>query len=144
MIYAFPEYYADFACIAGDCRHSCCIGWEIDIDDSTAEKYRSCSGELGKRMKNCIDWETQPPHFVLCDGERCPFLNENNLCDIILEKGEEALSQICSDHPRFRSEFSHCTEIGLGLSCEAAAKLILTRKEYRLWMYPICTGRKSW
>ena len=27
-----PDYYKEFSCIADHCRHSCCIGWEIDID----------------------------------------------------------------------------------------------------------------
>ena len=33
-----PKYYTEFSCIADRCRHSCCIGWEIDIDADTAEK----------------------------------------------------------------------------------------------------------
>ena len=28
-----PEYYKQFKCIADKCTHSCCIGWEIDIDE---------------------------------------------------------------------------------------------------------------
>ena len=125
MIYAYPEYYKDFACIAGDCCHSCCIGWEIDIDETTAKKYRSFDGALGARMQRCIDWQTDPPHFILGEGERCPFLNERGLCDIILEKGEDAISQICTDHPRFRSFMDDREEIGLGLCCEAAGRLLL-------------------
>ena len=31
-----PDYYRDFKCSAGNCKHSCCIGWEIDIDEDTA------------------------------------------------------------------------------------------------------------
>lgn len=129
MIYAYPEYYKDFKCIAGECRHSCCIGWEIDIDEATAEKYKSFGGGLGQRMKACIDWQAEPPHFILGAGERCPFLNEEGLCDIILEKGEECISQICSDHPRFRSFLSAREETGLGLCCEEAARLIIHRDE---------------
>ena len=33
-----PEYYKQFQCIADKCTHSCCIGWEIDIDEITDEK----------------------------------------------------------------------------------------------------------
>ena len=32
-----PGYYKRFACIASKCRHSCCVGWEIDIDPETAD-----------------------------------------------------------------------------------------------------------
>ena len=33
MVYAEPDFYGKFKCTAEKCRHSCCIGWEIDIDD---------------------------------------------------------------------------------------------------------------
>ena len=39
------------------------------------------------------------------------------------------LCQICTDHPRYRSFFSERTEIGVGLCCEEAARLILTKPE---------------
>ena len=127
MITAYPEYYNEFSCIASRCRHNCCIGWEIDIDPSTAEKYRAAEGELGRRMAGCINWEADEPHCSLGEGERCPFLNEQNLCDIILGLGEEAICDICTDHPRFRTYLSERTEVGLGLCCEEAARLIISR-----------------
>ena len=127
MITAYPEYYKEFACIASDCRHNCCIGWEIDIDTNTAEKYKSIGGELGERMKRCIDWSGEP-HFILGEGERCPFLNGRNLCDIILGLGESSICDICTDHPRFRTFLSERTEIGIGLCCEEAGRLIISRE----------------
>ncbi len=121
-----PSYYPAFTCIADQCRHSCCIGWEIDIDDITAQSYRTFPGEIGARMRSDIDFTAEPPHFILRGTEeRCPFLNERGLCDIILSCGEDALCQICTDHPRYRNFFSDRTEIGLGLCCEAAAALVL-------------------
>ena len=36
-----PNYYYEFKCIASDCRHNCCIGWKIDIDDETEINYKS-------------------------------------------------------------------------------------------------------
>ncbi|MBO5407809.1 MAG: flagellin lysine-N-methylase [Clostridia bacterium] len=124
----YPFYYDEFKCIGGVCKHNCCIGWEIDIDPDTYKKYQKISGALSERLKANISTE-DTPHFVLQQEERCPFLNEDNLCDIILEKGENFLCQICSDHPRFRNFFAHCTEVGLGLCCEEAARLILSQKE---------------
>lgn len=126
MVTYAPGYYGRFECIQGECKHNCCIGWEIDIDEKTYEYYTSVGGELGKRLKASIANEPDGAHFVLGEGERCPFLNGNNLCDIIIGLGEDELCQICSDHPRFRNFFDSRTEIGLGLCCEAAAKLILT------------------
>ncbi len=123
-----PEYYAEFQCIGGACRHSCCIGWEIDIDPDTAAFYRTVSGALGRRLREHVT-QDGVPHFCLDERERCPFLNECNLCDIILELGEDRLCDICADHPRFRNELPGRVESGLGLCCEEAARLILGRSE---------------
>ena len=53
----FPSYYPEFRCIAGACRHSCCIGWEIDIDPLTADFYKSAKGTFGNRLQDNIDFE---------------------------------------------------------------------------------------
>jgi lysine-N-methylase len=123
-----PNYYKKFKCIAGDCQHNCCIGWEIDIDTETLELYRSMNGALGERLHQSISYE-DTPHFILSKDDRCPFLNSYNLCDIICQAGEDALCQICADHPRFRNDYSDRTELGLGLCCEAAGLLILGQTE---------------
>ncbi len=122
-----PDYYSRFHCIADRCRHSCCIGWEIDVDNESMEKYRTLRGELGEEIRASIVTEADgTTHFRLAEHDRCPFLNDNGLCRMILGFGEDVLCQICRDHPRFYNEFSHCTEAGLGLTCEAAAHLILS------------------
>lgn len=128
MQFAYPDYYPQFRCIAGDCRHSCCIGWEIDIDDASLARWQALPGEMGARLRGCISSEGTP-HFVLTEGERCPLLNSDGLCDLILAHGQDALCQICADHPRFRSFFPGRTETGLGLCCEAAAQLILSQPD---------------
>lgn len=123
-----PDYYTQFRCIADRCRHNCCIGWEIDVDDDTHDFYRSVDGDFGKELMEHIDM-SETPHFRLGEQERCPFLDSRNLCRIITTLGEDALCDICADHPRFRNFFDSRTEIGLGLCCEAAAELIITRQE---------------
>ena len=126
MQFVFPDYYKNFTCIAGSCRHNCCIGWEIDIDEDTLRYYDSVSGPFGQRLQKNISRD-DTPHFILGAEERCPFLNEKNLCDIILTLGEECICGICSDHPRFRNELPGRVETGLGLCCEEAARLILSQ-----------------
>ena len=84
----YPDYYPEFSCVAGACQHSCCVGWEIDIDEEALARFDRVEGELGKRLKENISME-EIPHFVLREGERCPFLNEKGLCDLILELGLE-------------------------------------------------------
>ncbi len=120
-----PNYYPAFRCIADKCRHSCCIGWEIDIDPDTRENYRRVPGSFGARLNASIE-DGEVSSFRLGENERCPMLNPSGLCDLISELGEGALCQICADHPRFRNYFADRTEIGLGLCCEEAARLVLT------------------
>lgn len=114
-----PSYYKKFKCIANECSHNCCIGWEIDIDPETLQFYKT-KEKIARNIEFC-----ETPHFVLGENERCPFLNKHNLCDIILEFGTDKLCQICRDHPRFVNTYNSREEIGLGLTCEAAVKLIL-------------------
>ena len=149
-----PDYYPQFRCIADKCRHSCCIGWEIDIDPDTRENYRRVPGEFGARLNAAIEDGEVSCFRMLKVGQRptsdsdclqspsvastrpcaegwpvCPMLNQSGLCDLITELGEDHLCQICADHPRFRSFFTDRTEIGLGMCCEEAARIILTREE---------------
>lgn len=125
-----PEYYKDFSCIGGLCKHSCCIGWEIDIDKETETYYKSLNTDFGKEIIKNIAYDGDEPHFKTDSRDRCPFLNESNLCDIYTNLGEEHLCQICTDHPRFRNFYDTRTEIGLGLCCEEAARIILNQKDY--------------
>ena len=120
-----PEYYPEFRCIASRCGHTCCAGWEIDIDGESLARYERLPGDFGERLRRSLSREGTP-HFILEAGERCPLLNRDNLCDLILHEGEDALCQICRDHPRFRNYFSGRVEMGLGLVCEEAGRLILS------------------
>lgn len=125
-----PNYYSRFACIAGACRHSCCIGWEIDIDAESFARYQTLPGKTGEKLRQNTEMKGGCAHFRMQGAqERCPMLNHEGLCELILTYGEDALCQICADHPRFRHFWTGRTEIGLGLCCEEAARLILSQEE---------------
>lgn len=127
MILKMPIYCKSFRCIADKCTDNCCVGWEIDIDSASADYYKSIKGAFGDKLrKNIADGEVCS--FILKD-ERCPFLNEKNLCEIIISLGEDKLCQICRDHPRFFEWYSDIKEGGIGLCCEEAARIIVTNTE---------------
>lgn len=126
-----PDYYDQFRCIASRCTDNCCIGWEIGIDPAALADYQSQPGAFGDRLRAAIQ-PGDPPFFALTKSGRCPFLNEENLCDIYRQLGESHLCAICDQHPRFHNWFGAEKESGLGLSCEEAARLILFSAPPRL------------
>lgn len=126
-----PDYYDRFRCIASRCTDNCCIGWEICIDPAALADYQSQPGAFGDRLRAAIQ-PGDPPFFALTKIGRCPFLNEENLCDIYRQLGESHLCAICDQHPRFHNWFGAEKESGLGLSCEEAARLILFSAPPRL------------
>ena len=77
-----PDFYDSFKCIADKCRHSCCIGWEIDIDEDSYDYYMGLEGEIGEELRANISNQPEP-HFCLCTDERCPFLEKNGLCKLL-------------------------------------------------------------
>lgn len=124
----YPDYYNQFSCIASACKHSCCVSWEIDIDAKTLKKYSKIKGELGEKLSDNIIFD-QTPRFRNKEDGRCPFLEQNNLCELITKLGQKSLCYICANHPRFYNFLSDRTEIGLGISCEEVARIILSKKE---------------
>ena len=101
MLLITPDYYDDFKCKASACTDNCCIGWEIDIDEYSDAVYSSAEGEFGQFLNECIDRSSDVPSFRLGENERCSLLDENNLCRIITNMGEDCLCDICHMHPRF-------------------------------------------
>ena len=124
-----PKYYDDFKCIADKCTHSCCIGWEIDVDETTYARYKKSNNEYAKAVLQSID-NCGTPHFKLTCGERCPHLNEQGLCKIIINMGEDFLCDICRAHPRFYNFTNYGEEAGIGMSCPEACRIILNSDDY--------------
>ena len=132
MLYVDATCFAEFACIAHRCPDTCCAGWEVDLDPEILEKYRSLPGPLGDEIRSRIVTEDGYTFFRMEEG-RCPFLNEKNLCRLILEAGEGCLSTTCREHPRFWEEYGHIRETCLAISCPEAARLLFSRP-FRLSM----------
>ena len=119
-----PDYYERFRCLAGKCPHSCCEAWDVVLDEETVERYRREEGALGEKLRGNMVEEDGDMCFALRGG-RCPFLDEENLCEIHRRLGEEATSVTCQSHPRFIEEYEELKEITLAASCPAANELLL-------------------
>lgn len=144
MLLRVPDFYNDFKCIADKCTDTCCVGWEIDVDERSLAKYNQMAESC--REQGCADQQRaefiqkllaniEDGHFKLLPGDRCPFLKADGLCEMIChlgcngtdkdENGENVLCDICREHPRFVEVYGDVMEKGLGLCCEEAARLLL-------------------
>ena len=122
-----PFYYNEFGCITSECKDNCCIGgWEIDIDDETYERYNNMTGELKHKILDSITQNEDEEYcFKLCDG-KCPMLDDNGLCEIHKNLGEDYLGVVCKQFPRYSEYYGTIKESGIGLACEEAARIILS------------------
>lgn len=124
MIYVIPSCFDGFSCIGSRCPDTCCSGWRVDLDPEILKVYESMKTPLGTEIRSKIIRGEDGACFEMEQG-RCPFLNQDKLCRLILEQGEEILSVTCREHPRFRDEYGIMEETCLSISCPEAAKMLL-------------------
>ena len=49
--YTVPAYYPNFKCKTGDCRHPCCIGWDIAIGMEEYFRVKFNPKEIAPKLK---------------------------------------------------------------------------------------------
>ncbi len=135
MIERKPAYFDDFTCLAGTCPESCCHEWEVDIDDTSAELYRTLPGPLGDALRAVLRDEDGSTYMTIQDG-RCPMWRNDGLCEIQCQLGHDGLSKTCREYPRISHDYGDFRELGLELSCPAAAALILRSDKQALLTIP--------
>ncbi len=131
MIYRKQSNFESFKCIADKCPKSCCIGWQIMIDDEGLETYSRLGIEPKMstekrdfilRLKNSINYEDGS---FIQHNIRCSMLNANGLCDLHSTLGEDFLCNTCRQYPRHTEEFQDIREYSLSLSCPEAVRMLL-------------------
>lgn len=125
-----PHYVRRFHCIAERCRHSCCIGWYIGVDDHTLARWRALPGKAADPILATVDTDGDGAHLCLGADGRCPHLDARGLCRLITAHGEGILPDICREHPRFYLPTPDGAMMGIGAVCEEAARLILESDGY--------------
>lgn len=128
-----PTFYKTFKCIAGDCPDSCCQGWEVDADSDSLEYYKTLDNslEIKKRIDSVLSKdEFDNTIFTLAPKKRCPFLNDENLCDMHIAIGGEHTPYICRTFPRFIYDFGATREIGISFSCPVASDMMYNTESF--------------
>lgn len=127
MLQIYPPFYKRFRCMASACPDSCCVGWEVVVDDDAAAFYRRLPGPLGSALREAMTIDADGDRiFTMADGH-CPFWTQEHLCRLELELGPEAPCATCRKFPRLTQDYGVFTEYGLTLACPEAARQILTQ-----------------
>ncbi|MCQ2543521.1 MAG: flagellin lysine-N-methylase [Lachnospiraceae bacterium] len=126
-----PSFFDKFYCIADKCDFTCCRDWSIGVDEETYEEWKRlnipCRCNLAKgKLSDYVEEDA----LVLNDKLKCHFLNEKGLCNIVLEYGEEALSQTCHTFPKVIYDYTNRSEYTLNLGCKFAVEKLLEEKDF--------------
>lgn len=132
-----PKVLEEFQCIGAACSDSCCMGWEVEIDQDTFNTYKAIdTGQLSERFVADVNeneaCEEPSVHYGLMrltPEKRCPFLATSNWCDIQSAFGETHLSVTCHLFPRTYHRIDNALEMSMTLSCPEVARIVLTQTE---------------
>lgn len=149
-----PDFYKDFHCIGGQCSFTCCKEWKIAVDPETKKRWRKLSvpetvlesGRVPKHAcRSSLD-KAQLSQFVmkkdggeiieLLPNMRCLFLEDTELCRLVLDYGEECLSETCHVFPRETHEFADRTERTLVSCCPEIVDRLYALKELHFTKLP--------
>lgn len=122
-----PDYYKEFVCKGGNCRHTCCQGLTINI---TQEEYfkligLECSDELRKDLDLALKPVANPDPYKyaqICPNffGNCRMLMDNGWCKLQYECGEGVMTSVCKYFPR-----SPRLNISPRVSCSNGCELTL-------------------
>lgn len=119
--------YDKFKCIADKCKFTCCVGWDINIDTNTYNKWTKVNNDSeyllsNVKVKKC---EKKDMYFINKENhEACPFLDKQGLCYVVKNHGEEYLSSTCHMFPRIENVFDYRKELSLSCSCPEVVEII--------------------
>ena len=121
----YPDFYREFKCIANRCEDSCCKDWDIDVDSETEKFYNTVNSPLGGKIRSLTYTDEYGERVFKSSDGRCPFWNDDMLCDIYIGLGEEHLSRTCANFPRVKIDFGDFRENILSFACPEAARFML-------------------
>ena len=96
--FLMPDYYPQFACKMGKCRHACCVGWPISI--SMQNYFRLLGMNCPKHLRKKLDvgmqvYDRPDParyaYFVPDFQGDCPMRMADGRCSLHAEMGPAVL-----------------------------------------------------
>jgi len=128
MYLCSSDWIDHFQCVCGQCPDTCCAAWQIILDEETCQTYQQLPGEFGDYVRSCMRTGNEETWFQMKNGA-CPMLTKDGLCQIHMQIGPQATSQVCRTYPRWEQTYGNRQEIGLCLSCPEVVRMLLQRHE---------------
>ncbi len=122
------KYAADFVCTGAECPDNCCHGWQVIVDRKSYNKVKLqlSAEELASKFRMSVHQDAYDYARLKLDAdENCMMLENNGLCRLHRDFGEDILSVTCRTYPRHVSVIGKRTELSLTLSCPEAARRCL-------------------
>ena len=102
-----------------------------EVYNNLSSAMDNCPDER-RRFLSCVSVsdESDPnnnyAHLNLGADGRCSFLDNDSLCHIIRQYGQDYLPDTCAFYPRVISEIDQITEISVTTSCPEMVRLLIT------------------
>ena len=123
--------YDKFKCIADKCKFTCCKGWDINVDNNTYNKWKE-NQNLNYLLDNISFRKGNENNTYMIKKSTkgaCPLLNDEGLCNIVINHGDEYLSETCKSFPRIENDFEDVKELTLSCACPEVVNIISEMKE---------------
>lgn len=144
--------YDEFACTGPECDDTCCRYWRILLTKREYLDFKKmdCSPELRavldsafKRIKSGNDYQYAKVEFR--EDGTCPLLGEDRLCMLQKEKGESALTCVCSAFPRNWAQIgSTAISFTLTPTCYHVVELLMKHPEGLVLTEEEYDGKNRW
>lgn len=123
-----PDYYDRFSCTADQCPITCCQEWKISVDEHTNKCWKKLAPPADTipaktRLSAYTTFKDGTRVIALNQDHRCPFLSKEKLCKLVLEHGDQVLSETCQVFPRETHTFDTHEEKSLMPCCPAVIDL---------------------
>ena len=135
MQYLVLKFLDDFACLAGDCPSSCCIGWKILVDKEAYERFKQIEPKwLQEEILQGIEEKDGKYYFKNQKAGSCIMLQQDHLCKIQKHTKEAMLCNTCRKYPRISNRIEDIVCISMAASCPAFARRLVTEKLQWKWI----------
>ena len=110
-----------FVCTGASCEDTCCIGWGMQVDDGTWERYTTTAPDIAQDVT-----EEHGIRVMKRDSSTGTCVRfDNGLCGIQSQKGTDYLGDACHFFPRITRNLGQHTLMTAALSCPEITRIAL-------------------